>query len=213
MRRRIASAGLKVPRSNRINSSNRTQASYNAAENGGYGEGAKFGTFTESRIAAAAYQEIIAQSSRLVQRSSEEVLRLQAAPALLRHAATRSQSMTEVRHGQILDATLRNRTPLTCLANTSPLPHALSGFQEGVIEIVQKRLHAYAYHDLETHMPIEKTITKRPLQSLRTRPNFWAKSSPAERLSAMAVICQTHDDGKPQSRLSRLHYFFGTKVR
>ena len=209
MRRRIASGGLKVPRSNR---SNRTQASYNAAENGGYGEGAKFGTFTESRIAAA-YQEIIAQSSRLVQRSSEEGLRLQAAPALLRHAATRSQSMTEVRHGQILDATRRNRTPLTCLANTSPLPHVPSGFQEGVIEIVQKRLHAYAYHDLETHMPIEKTITKRPLQSLRTRPNFWAKSSPAERLSAMAVICQTHDDGKPQSRLSRLHYFFGTKVR
>ena len=119
----------------------------------------------------------------------------------------------EIRPHQILDATLRNRTPLTCLANTSPLPHVPSGFQEGVIEIVQKRLHAYAYHDLETHMPIEKTITKRPLQSLRTRPNFWAKSSPAERLSAMAVICQTHDDGKPQSRLSRLHYFFGTKVR
>jgi len=46
MRRRIASGGLKVPRSNRSNRSNRTQASYNAAENGVYGEGAKFGTFT-----------------------------------------------------------------------------------------------------------------------------------------------------------------------
>ena len=62
-------------------------------------------------------------------------------------------------------------------------------------------------------MPIEKTIAKHPLQTLRARPNAWAKCSPTERLSAMAVICQTHDDGKPQSRLSRLHYSFGTKVR
>jgi hypothetical protein len=45
-------------------------------------------------------------------------------------------------------------------------------------------------------MPIEKTVTKRPLESLRERDNPWLKSTPQERLAAMAVICQTHDDGK-----------------
>jgi hypothetical protein len=48
-------------------------------------------------------------------------------------------------------------------------------------------------------MPIEKTVTKRPLESLRERENPWLKSTPQERLSAMAVICQTHNDGKPES--------------
>ena len=62
-------------------------------------------------------------------------------------------------------------------------------------------------------MPIEKTVTKRPLESLRERENPWLKSTPQERLAAMAVICQTHDDGKPESRLSRLHYAIGKKVR
>ena len=62
-------------------------------------------------------------------------------------------------------------------------------------------------------MPIEKTVTKRPLESLRERENPWLKSTPQERLAAMVVICQTHDDGKPESRLSRLHYAFGKKVR
>jgi hypothetical protein len=60
-------------------------------------------------------------------------------------------------------------------------------------------------------MPIEKTVAKRPLESLRERDNPWLKSTPQERLSAMAVICQTHDDGKPESRLSRLHYAIGKK--
>jgi hypothetical protein len=60
-------------------------------------------------------------------------------------------------------------------------------------------------------MPIEKTVTKRPLESLRERENPWLKSTPQERLAAMAVICQTHDDGKPESRLSRLHYAVGKK--
>jgi hypothetical protein len=62
-------------------------------------------------------------------------------------------------------------------------------------------------------MPIEKTVTNRPLESQRMRENPWLKSTPQERLSAMAVICQTHDDGKPESRLSRLHYAVGKKVR
>jgi 2-keto-4-pentenoate hydratase/2-oxohepta-3-ene-1,7-dioic acid hydratase in catechol pathway len=62
-------------------------------------------------------------------------------------------------------------------------------------------------------MPIEKTVTKRTLESLRERQNPWLKSTPQERLAAMAVICQTHDDGKPESRLSRLHYAVGKKVR
>jgi len=62
-------------------------------------------------------------------------------------------------------------------------------------------------------MPIDKTVTKRPLESLRARDNPWLKSTPQERLAAMAVICQTHDDGKPESRLSRLHYAVGKKVR
>ena len=62
-------------------------------------------------------------------------------------------------------------------------------------------------------MPIEKTVTKRPLESLRGRQNPWLKSTPQERLAAMAVICQTHDDGKPDSRLSRFHYAIGKKVR
>ncbi|MCX6973071.1 MAG: hypothetical protein NTZ94_02020 [Verrucomicrobia bacterium] len=39
------------------------------------------------------------------------------------------------------------------------------------------------------------------------------KSTPLERLDAMAVICQTHDDGKPESRLSRLHFSVEKKVR
>jgi len=62
-------------------------------------------------------------------------------------------------------------------------------------------------------MPIDKTATKRPLESLRERDNPCSKSTPQERLSAMAVICQTHDDGKSESRLSRLHYAVGKKVR
>jgi 2-keto-4-pentenoate hydratase/2-oxohepta-3-ene-1,7-dioic acid hydratase in catechol pathway len=61
-------------------------------------------------------------------------------------------------------------------------------------------------------MPIEKKVTKRPLQTLRDRENPWLKSTPQERLAAMAVICQTQDDGKPESRLSRLHYVVGKKV-
>jgi hypothetical protein len=61
-------------------------------------------------------------------------------------------------------------------------------------------------------MPIEKTVTKRTLESLRERENPCLKSTPQERLAAMAVICQTHDDGKPESRLSRLHYAVGKKV-
>ena len=61
-------------------------------------------------------------------------------------------------------------------------------------------------------MPIEKTVTKRPLESLHDRENPWLKSTPQERLAAMAVIFQTHDDGKPESRLSRLHYAVGKKV-
>ena len=60
-------------------------------------------------------------------------------------------------------------------------------------------------------MPIEKIVTKRPLESLRGRENPWLKSIPQERLAAMAVICQTNDDGKPASRLSRLHYAVGKK--
>jgi hypothetical protein len=48
-------------------------------------------------------------------------------------------------------------------------------------------------------MPIEKTVTKRPLESLRERENPWLKSTPQERLAAMAVIFQTHDDGKNKS--------------
>ena len=62
-------------------------------------------------------------------------------------------------------------------------------------------------------MPIDKTLTKRSLESLRERDNPWLKSTPLERIAAMAVICQTHDDGKPESRLSRLHYAIGKKVR
>ena len=121
----------------------------------------------------------------------------------------------EIRHHQIPDSTLRNRTTQLHCRDFSAARRIISQarFQRDVIEIVQKRRRAYDYQAWEKNMPIERTITKRPLQSLRTRPNLWAKSSPAERLSAMAVICQTHDDGKPQSRLSRLHYFFGPKVR
>jgi len=62
-------------------------------------------------------------------------------------------------------------------------------------------------------MQIEKAVTKRRLESLRERENPWLKSTPQERLAAMAVIFQTHDDGKPESRLSRLHYAVGKKVR
>lgn len=62
-------------------------------------------------------------------------------------------------------------------------------------------------------MQIEKAVTKRPLENLRELENPWLKSTPQERLVAMAVICQTHDDGKPESRLSRLHYAVGKKVR
>jgi hypothetical protein len=51
------------------------------------------------------------------------------------------------------------------------------------------------------------------LESLRERENPLLKSTPQESLAAMAVICQTHDDGKPESRLSRLHYAVGKKVR
>jgi hypothetical protein len=63
-----------------------------------------------------------------------------------------------------------------------------------------------------SHIPIEKIVIKRPLESLRGRENPCLKSTPQERLAAMAVICQTHDDGKPESRLSRLHYAIGKKV-
>jgi len=62
-------------------------------------------------------------------------------------------------------------------------------------------------------MLIEKTVTKRPLESMLRRENPWLKSTPEERLAAMSVICQTHDDGKPESRLSRLHYAVEKKVR
>ncbi len=62
-------------------------------------------------------------------------------------------------------------------------------------------------------MLIEKTVAKRPLQSLRERKNPWLKLPPQERLAAMAVIWQTHDDGKLESRLSQLHYAVGKKVR
>jgi len=62
-------------------------------------------------------------------------------------------------------------------------------------------------------MPIEKTVTKRTLESLRERENPWLKSTPQERLAAIAVICKSRDDGKPDSRLSRLHYAIGKKVR
>jgi hypothetical protein len=48
-------------------------------------------------------------------------------------------------------------------------------------------------------MPIEKTVTKRTLESLRERENPWLKSTPQERLAAMAVICQARDDGKNKS--------------
>ena len=58
-------------------------------------------------------------------------------------------------------------------------------------------------------MPIEKTGSKRPLESLPERENPWLKSTPQERLAAMAVICQTHEDGNPESRLSRIHYAAG----
>jgi 2-keto-4-pentenoate hydratase/2-oxohepta-3-ene-1,7-dioic acid hydratase in catechol pathway len=61
-------------------------------------------------------------------------------------------------------------------------------------------------------MPIEKTVSKRRLESLRERENPWLKSTPQESLATMMVICQTHDDGKPASRLSRLHYAIGKKV-
>jgi hypothetical protein len=47
------------------------------------------------------------------------------------------------------------------------------------------------------------------LDSLRERENPCLKSTPQERLAAMAVICQTHDDGNPESRLSRIHYAAG----
>jgi len=60
---------------------------------------------------------------------------------------------------------------------------------------------------------LKKTVTKRPLESLRERQNPCLKSTPQERLGAIAVICQTHDDGKPESRLSQLHYAIGKKVR
>jgi hypothetical protein len=61
-------------------------------------------------------------------------------------------------------------------------------------------------------MPIEKTVSKCPLESLPERENPWLKSLPQEPLAAMMVICQTHDDGKPASRLSLLHYAIGKKV-
>jgi len=48
-------------------------------------------------------------------------------------------------------------------------------------------------------MPIEKRVTKRTLESLRERENPCLKSTPQERLAAMAVICQAHDDGKNKS--------------
>jgi len=60
---------------------------------------------------------------------------------------------------------------------------------------------------------MEKTILKRPLESLRGRENPCLKSSPLERLAAMAVICQSDDDGKTKSRLSRLNSAVGKKVR
>ena len=47
---RRGGGGVSVPCVSRSNRSNRTQASYNAAENGGYGEGAKFGTIALSPI-------------------------------------------------------------------------------------------------------------------------------------------------------------------
>ena len=62
-------------------------------------------------------------------------------------------------------------------------------------------------------MPIDKIVKKRPLESLRGRENPWLKANHVERLAAVAAICQTHDDGKPESRLSRLHYAVGKKVR
>jgi hypothetical protein len=58
-------------------------------------------------------------------------------------------------------------------------------------------------------MPIEKAVSKRPLESLPERENPWLKSTPQEPLAAIMVICQTHDDGKPAPRLSRLHYAIG----
>jgi hypothetical protein len=61
-------------------------------------------------------------------------------------------------------------------------------------------------------MPIEKKITKRNLESLRDRKNPCLKSTAHKRIAGRAVICQTHDDGKPASRLSRLHYAIGEKA-
>jgi hypothetical protein len=54
-------------------------------------------------------------------------------------------------------------------------------------------------------MPIEEIVIKHHWESLRGRKNPCLKSTPQERLAAMAVICKSRDYGKPESRLSRLH--------
>jgi hypothetical protein len=62
---------------------------------------------------------------------------------------------------------------------------------------------------------VHTTTVRLPSRTKRlfSKAGFGLKSTPQERLAAMAVICQTHDDGKPESRLSRLHYAVGKKVR
>ncbi len=53
---------------------------------------------------------------------------------------------------------------------------------------------------------MEKVIIKRNLAEFRERENPWKNKPHAERLSAMLVICGTHEqDGKVEPGFSRVH--------
>ncbi len=52
----------------------------------------------------------------------------------------------------------------------------------------------------------EKVVQKSSLKEFRNRENPWINSSPAERLNAMAIICQTaQTDENSKRRFPRLY--------
>ncbi len=53
---------------------------------------------------------------------------------------------------------------------------------------------------------MEKVVVRRNLQDFRNRENPWKDRSYLERLSAMAVICQTNEKhGQPESGFPRVY--------
>jgi hypothetical protein len=56
---------------------------------------------------------------------------------------------------------------------------------------------------------MEKIVSRKSLESFRTRENPWKDRSPAERFIATAVISgTTQQDGQPEPRFPRIYRVF-----